>query len=224
MDISRKHVPLSSRLRCWELQTGHFRSVRASLCSTRAVIIPGFTDMYCWSALLPSSDAETRCHADARADSCVHTTRWRGRCRAPRCCHPAAAMPAWVTWLTRGVANEHVLIRQMSNAHTWNNKDRESPGWAGASRERQIQTHSHTTIKSHCNKVMERDESEVVNTLSPVGLFVTPWTTRLLCFLGFPRQEHWSGLPFPSPGGLLTQGSIHHVSWSCRWILSHCAT
>ena len=106
MDISRKHVPVSSQLRCWELQTGHFRSVRASLCSTRAVIIPGFTDMCCWSALLPSSDAETRCHADARADSCVHTTRWRGRCRAPRCCHPAAAMPAWVIWPTRGVANE----------------------------------------------------------------------------------------------------------------------
>jgi len=26
-------------------------------------------------------------------------------------------------------------------------------------------------------------------------------------FMGFPRQEHWSGLPFPPPGDLLTQGS-----------------
>ena len=25
-------------------------------------------------------------------------------------------------------------------------------------------------------------------------------------FMGFPRQEYWSGLPFPSPGDLPTQG------------------
>ena len=25
--------------------------------------------------------------------------------------------------------------------------------------------------------------------------------------MGFPRQEYWSGLPFPSPGDLPTQGS-----------------
>ena len=24
--------------------------------------------------------------------------------------------------------------------------------------------------------------------------------------MGFPRQEHWSGLPFPSPGDLLNTG------------------
>jgi len=30
---------------------------------------------------------------------------------------------------------------------------------------------------------------------------VTPWTITLKAPLsmGFPRQEHWSGLPFPSP-------------------------
>ena len=27
-------------------------------------------------------------------------------------------------------------------------------------------------------------------------------TTRLLLSLGFPRQEYWSGLPFPAPGNL----------------------
>ena len=27
--------------------------------------------------------------------------------------------------------------------------------------------------------------------------------------MGFPRQEYWSGLPFPSPGALLPQGSNH---------------
>ena len=32
--------------------------------------------------------------------------------------------------------------------------------------------------------------------------FVTPWTVACQAPLsmGFPRQEYWSGLPFPSPG------------------------
>ena len=39
---------------------------------------------------------------------------------------------------------------------------------------------------------------------------------------GFLRQEYWSGLPFPSPGDLLTQGSnpsfLHcrQIGWDCR--------
>ena len=34
--------------------------------------------------------------------------------------------------------------------------------------------------------------------------FVTPWTVahQVLLSIGFPRQEYWSGLPFPSPGDL----------------------
>ena len=32
----------------------------------------------------------------------------------------------------------------------------------------------------------------------------TPWTVahQALLSMGFPRQEYWSGLPFPSPGDL----------------------
>ena len=32
--------------------------------------------------------------------------------------------------------------------------------------------------------------------------FVTPWTVagQAPLSLGFPRQEYWNGLPFPSPG------------------------
>ena len=32
--------------------------------------------------------------------------------------------------------------------------------------------------------------------------FATPWTVACQAplFMGFPRQEYWSGLPFPSPG------------------------
>ena len=35
--------------------------------------------------------------------------------------------------------------------------------------------------------------------------FVNPWTVAYQAPLpmGFPRQECWSGLPFPSPGDLL---------------------
>ena len=41
-----------------------------------------------------------------------------------------------------------------------------------------------------------------VQSLSHVRLFVTPWTAAHQASLSmdFHRQEHWSGLPFPSPG------------------------
>ena len=34
--------------------------------------------------------------------------------------------------------------------------------------------------------------------------FVTPWTIAYQAppSMGFPRQEYWNGLPFPSPGDL----------------------
>jgi len=44
----------------------------------------------------------------------------------------------------------------------------------------------------------------VVYSLSCVKLFATPWTVVLQdpLSMGFPRQEYWGGLPFPSPGDL----------------------
>ena len=41
--------------------------------------------------------------------------------------------------------------------------------------------------------------------LSPVRLFVTPWTIahQTPLSIGFPRQEYRSGLPFPPPGKML---------------------
>ena len=43
-----------------------------------------------------------------------------------------------------------------------------------------------------------------VKLLSHVWLFVTLWTVAYQDpqFMGFSRQEYWSGLPFPSPGDL----------------------
>ena len=44
--------------------------------------------------------------------------------------------------------------------------------------------------------------NRTVKSLSPVQLSATPWTVAYYASLsmGFSRQEHWSGLPFPSPG------------------------
>jgi len=49
----------------------------------------------------------------------------------------------------------------------------------------------------------------VAQRLSHVWLFVTPLTIARQAPLsvGFPRQEYWSGLPFPSPGDLPDPGT-----------------
>ena len=43
-----------------------------------------------------------------------------------------------------------------------------------------------------------------VQSLSPVRLYAIPWTVahKAPLSMGFSRQEHWNGLPFPSPGAL----------------------
>ena len=47
-----------------------------------------------------------------------------------------------------------------------------------------------------------------VKSLSRVRLFATPRTLTYQApwSMGFPRQEYWSGLPFPSPGDLPNPG------------------
>ena len=51
-------------------------------------------------------------------------------------------------------------------------------------------------------------DASVVQLLSRVQLFATPWTIAYQAPLsmGFARQEYWSGLPFPSPGDLPDPG------------------
>ena len=43
---------------------------------------------------------------------------------------------------------------------------------------------------------------------SCVQLFMTPWTVahEAPLSMGFPKQENWSGLPFPSPRDLPDPG------------------
>ena len=47
-----------------------------------------------------------------------------------------------------------------------------------------------------------------VKSLSRVRLFAIPWTVahQTPLSMGFPRQEYWSGLQFPSPGDLPNPG------------------
>ena len=48
----------------------------------------------------------------------------------------------------------------------------------------------------------------VVQSLSGVSLFVTPWTVahQAPLSMGFPKQEYWSALPFLSPRDLPDTG------------------
>ena len=48
----------------------------------------------------------------------------------------------------------------------------------------------------------------VLSCFSHVQLFVIPWTVAFQApqSMRFPRQEYWSGLPFPSPGDLPDPG------------------
>ena len=47
-----------------------------------------------------------------------------------------------------------------------------------------------------------------MKSLSHIRLFATPWTIAYQAppSMRFPRQEYWSGLPFPSPGDLPDPG------------------
>ena len=48
----------------------------------------------------------------------------------------------------------------------------------------------------------------VLSGFSCIGLFATLWTiaSQAPLSMGFPRQEYWCGLPYPSPGNLPDPG------------------
>ena len=64
-----------------------------------------------------------------------------------------------------------------------------------------------------------------VHALSGVWLFATPWTVacQVPLFMGFPKQEYWSRLPFPTLGIFLTQGLnpclLHLLHWQADSLL-----
>ena len=59
----------------------------------------------------------------------------------------------------------------------------------------------HLKIALHC-------KSTKLSCFSHVQLFAIPWTVarQARLSMGFSRQEHWSGLPFPPPGNLPDPG------------------
>ena len=64
----------------------------------------------------------------------------------------------------------------------------------------------------------------VVVSLSRVQLIVTPWTVAHQApeSMGFPRQEYWHGLPFPSPGISSRPVSLMSPAWQVDSLpLSH---
>ena len=66
-------------------------------------------------------------------------------------------------------------------------------------------------ILSKSNIRSGEDYVELIWTCSVAKcLFVTPWTVthQALLSVGFPRQEYWSGLPFPTPRDLPNAGII----------------
>ena len=99
-------------------QTGHFRSVRAFLCSNRVMVMLGFTDIRCWRAFLLSSNSETRLSLWCKCRACVYSKRGGVLGSIPVHRHPVAAAAAWATRLTRGLADERVLVRQRGTMHT----------------------------------------------------------------------------------------------------------
>ena len=66
-----------------------------------------------------------------------------------------------------------------------------------------------TTLKIHTLRTRTLiNVSIVVQSISLVQLFMTLSTVARQppLSMGFPRQEYWSGLPFPSPGDLPDSG------------------
>ena len=98
----------------------------------------------------------------------------------------------------------------------------------------QMHTHAHLRIIHIINYVQNAKKSLPVilaippHVCSVTSDSVTPWTVAQQASLsvGFPRQEYWSGLPFPTPGDLLAQGRTLIFCVSCfgRCILYHCPT
>ena len=70
---------------------------------------------------------------------------------------------------------------------------------------KQFYQSKHYLSKKMCLCVWEREK---VCVLSRVQLFVTAWTVahQVPLSIGFPRQEYWSGWPFPPPEDLPDPG------------------
>ena len=69
-----------------------------------------------------------------------------------------------------------------------------------------------------CIKVKSESEVGKVKLLSRVRLSATPWTAAYQAppSMGFSRQEHWSGVPLPSPTGLAGGFFTTSATWEAQ--------
>ena len=70
-----------------------------------------------------------------------------------------------------------------------------------------------------CLRAIETSHACILGCFSHIRLFATPWTVahQALLSMGFSRQEHQSGLPFPPPGIFPTQGSNSNLFCLLHW-------
>ena len=64
-------------------------------------------------------------------------------------------------------------------------------------------------LQNHIKEyIVYKYTAAVVQLLGHAQLFATPWTMarQTSLFMGFPRQDYWSGLPFPSSRDLPDPG------------------
>lgn len=85
--------------------------------------MPGFTDMYCWRALLSKAVTQKHgCHFDASAELVFTSKQRRGPLLNPSVLPPVAATAAWAT--RQGLSRGGVSVRQRETmSHTAKNKD-----------------------------------------------------------------------------------------------------
>ena len=81
-------------------------------------------------------------------------------------------------------------------------EEREKQKWAWGGK------NSHRYLASEQSSGTHSSNNMCAKSLGQVLLFMTLWTVAHQASLSmeFPRQEHWSGLPFLSPGDLPTPG------------------
>ena len=81
------------------------------------------------------------------------------------------------------------------------------------------QAAEHEAAKSQTQLFIPLNSVSLVQVFSHIQVFATPWTVAHQAALSmeFPRQEYWSGVPFPPPGDLPDPGielaSLASLQW-----------
>ena len=103
--------------------------------------------------------------------------------------------------------------------YTWNNWVLDRLGYSTTPTTTKILKCSHGDLKSMVQVC-------VFSCFSRVRLFETLWTAvhQAPLSMGFPRQEYWTGLPCPPPGGLPNPGNPFCVSCIADGFFTHWAT